>query len=91
MELQVALSERSLRRRLAAAGTSFRQRRDMALAERAQRLLAEGVPVERVAGELGYADAAAFTRAFRRWTGETPGRFARSQPRRSAMTASSTT
>ncbi|WP_298649339.1 AraC family transcriptional regulator [uncultured Tistrella sp.] len=88
---RLALSERSLRRRLAAAGTSFRQRRDMALAERAQRLLAEGVPVERVAGELGYADAAAFTRAFRRWTGETPGRFARSQPRRSAMTASSTT
>lgn len=88
---RLAISERSLRRRLAAAGTSFRQRRDVALAERAQRLLGEDMPVERVAIALGYADAAAFTRAFRRWTGETPGRFARSQPRRSAMTASSTT
>ncbi|AFK52670.1 AraC family transcriptional regulator [Tistrella mobilis] len=88
---RLAMSERSLRRRLAAAGTSFRQRRDAALAERARRLLVEGVAVERVAIALGYADAAAFTRAFRRWTGETPGRFARSQPRRSAMTASSTT
>jgi AraC-like DNA-binding protein len=89
---RLALSERSLRRRLAEAGTSFRREREAALIERARRLMAAGkATIEDVAAELGYADAAAFTRAFRRWTGETPGRFARSQPRRSAMTASSTT
>ncbi|GGB29175.1 HTH-type transcriptional regulator VqsM [Tistrella bauzanensis] len=89
---RLALSERSLRRRLAEAGTGFRQERDAALAERARRLLIlDGLTVDATAARLGYADAAAFSRAFRRWTGDAPGRFARAQPRRSTTTASSTT
>jgi AraC-like DNA-binding protein len=35
--------------------------------------------VNQVAYLVGFSDPAAFSRAFRRWTGETPGRFRRSQ------------
>jgi AraC-like DNA-binding protein len=30
------------------------------------------VPLEQIAAALGYSEASAFTRAFRRWSGETP-------------------
>lgn len=36
-------------------------------------LLDAGLPVERVAHRLGYADASSFSVAFQRWTGRTPG------------------
>ncbi|UPK64445.1 helix-turn-helix domain-containing protein [Rhodococcus pyridinivorans] len=36
-------------------------------------LLNAGLPVERVAHRLGYADASSFSVAFQRWTGRTPG------------------
>lgn len=68
------LSARTLRRHLAAEGTSFR-----ALVEEARRTEAvelitlHHLSVEQAALRLGYADAAAFIRAFRRWTGTTPG------------------
>ena len=39
---------------------------------------AAGTTVDEVGRRLGYADASAFTHAFTRWTGTTPGRFARS-------------
>ena len=54
-------------------------------------LILDGLTVDATAARLGYADAAAFSRAFRRWTGDAPGRFARAQPRLSTTTASSTT
>jgi AraC-like DNA-binding protein len=33
------------------------------------------MPVAQIAGMLDYADASAFTRAFRRWSGTTPARW----------------
>lgn len=74
----LALSTRTLKRRLAAHGTTFSQLLDEARATRAMALL--GDPhrgVEAVALELGYSDAANFSRAFKRWTRESPGRFRR--------------
>lgn len=64
---------RTLRRRLAAEGTSFRALR----AEIHQTLAVEllgtvGLTVAQVAQRLGYADPAAFTHAFTRWTGTPP-------------------
>jgi AraC-like DNA-binding protein len=41
----------------------------------ALRLLAEGVPVTRVASEVGYDTTSAFIAAFRRELGTTPGRY----------------
>ena len=70
---QLALSERSLRRRLDAEGTSYR-----ALADEVRETLAEellrtgGLSVEQVARRLGYAETASFTHAFTRWKGVSP-------------------
>ncbi|WP_108846306.1 helix-turn-helix transcriptional regulator [Dietzia lutea] len=65
---------RTLRRRLAAEGTSYRRLVDEVRHERATELLAQGVPVAQVADELGYSETSTFTRGFRRWEGAPPSR-----------------
>jgi AraC-like DNA-binding protein len=75
---ELAMSPRSLRRRLAAADTSFgslvaRVRRQLA----AELLLDTSLTVEQIAVELGYAETSSFTRAFTRWTGQPPSTFRR--------------
>jgi AraC-like DNA-binding protein len=39
------------------------------------------VPLGEIAAALGYSEASAFTRAFRRWSGQTPTRLAEPQQR----------
>ncbi len=69
----LGMSVRTLDRRLAAEGTGFRRLLDEVRCSLAERLLHRGsMGVEDVAARLGYADATAFTRAFRRWRGMTP-------------------
>jgi AraC-like DNA-binding protein len=72
----LSTSPRTLRRQLTGADTSFRALLDEVLAARAIRLL-EGsdASIDEVAARVGYAEAASFIRAFRRWTGETPEAF----------------
>lgn len=70
----VAMSRRSLERALAEAGTSATaliddERRRLALA------WLPALSVDEVATRLGYSDARAFARAFRRWTGHAPSSF----------------
>lgn len=74
---QLGVSERSLVRRLAAEGTSFRAIRDELRRELAIDELRSGMPIGEVAYRLGFAEPATFHRAFRRWTGDSPGRFKR--------------
>ncbi|MCW3013494.1 MAG: AraC family transcriptional regulator [Solirubrobacterales bacterium] len=69
---------RTLRRHLAAEGTSFRLLADDVRQAVSSELLQTGLTVDEVATRLGYHDAATFSRAFRRWTGQTPGSMARS-------------
>lgn len=70
------LSARTLRRHLAAEGTSLRHLLDEARRAKAIELMTlHRLTVEQVALRLGYADAATFIRAFRRWTGTTPGAY----------------
>jgi AraC-like DNA-binding protein len=70
------MDERTLRRRLAREGTSYR-----AIVDEARRVLAldlmrySDLSIERVAEHTGYNDAAAFSAAFKRWQGESPGRY----------------
>ncbi|MGE0023926.1 MAG: AraC family transcriptional regulator ligand-binding domain-containing protein [Hyphomicrobium sp.] len=70
---KLGTTRRSLQRRLAQHGTTFNRLVEETLLRRAKALLGEGTkPVTEIALELGYADPAHFTRAFRRWTGVTP-------------------
>lgn len=71
---ELGLSEPTLRRRLQAEGSSWRRLKDEVRHERAQALLAEGRhTVAEIASRLGYEDASAFHRAFRRRIGRSPG------------------
>ncbi len=67
------LSERTLRRRLAADGISFSMLHDRIRTARALELLRQqGLTISQVGTQVGFADAREFRRAFKRWTGRTP-------------------
>ena len=75
---EVGLSERVLQKRLKAAGTSFQEQLDQARVALARRYLAaDDMTLAGAALLPGYSDVTAFHRAFKRWTGETPGDFRR--------------
>lgn len=70
------LTERTLRRRLAAEGTRFQAlkdglRRDLAIYRLNQAVLS----ISEIAHSLGFSEPSAFTRAFRQWTGEAPSTY----------------
>ncbi len=70
------VSERTLRRRLQDAGTSFRALSDEVRRVRALELIEDGHDhVAHLAQAVGYRDPDAFARAFRRWTGLAPARY----------------
>lgn len=72
----LATSVRSLQRRLAAAGSSYQQLVDLARKDAAERYLAaSSFSIGEIAYLLGYSEAAAFNRAFRRWHKSTPHAF----------------
>jgi AraC-like DNA-binding protein len=69
----LGMSPRSLRRRLASEGTTYRALVQSALEESAGHLLRDPrKSVQETAYALGFSDAATFHRAFKRWTGLTP-------------------
>ena len=73
------LSGRSLQRHLSIHNTTFEAVMDRVLTRHATTLLEQGeTQITQVAMQLGYADPSHFVRAFRRWTGQTPGEFRRS-------------
>jgi AraC-like DNA-binding protein len=78
------MSGRTLQRKLAEQGTSVKELLDGLRKELAVRHLDEGrVSLGELSFLLGFSEASAFHRAFRRWTGETPQRYrARQQARK---------
>lgn len=78
--LSMACSSKTLQRHLRAAGTSFHELLGEVRYQRAQELLLQQVPIARIAEHLGFSEAAAFRRAFQRWSGCTPSQY-RSQVR----------
>ena len=77
-----SMHSRTLNRRLRIAGTSFRELVDEIRFEIAcQSLEYTSLDVNRIADLLNYADASAFTRAFRRWSGTTPALWRASRSR----------
>jgi AraC-like DNA-binding protein len=72
----LAMSARTLQRRLADEGTSFQDlvddaRRELAIAE----VRGSDRAIGDIAVSLGYADVRPFLRAFKRWTGKTPSQY----------------
>lgn len=71
-----SMHSRTLHRRLAASGTGFRELVDEGRFAIARQMLEDSaMEVSQIAALLDYADASAFTRAFRRWSGTTPSRW----------------
>ncbi|MFI8975302.1 helix-turn-helix domain-containing protein [Nocardia asteroides] len=78
----LGMDERTLRRRLSGEGTSYRTIVDEARKRLALDLLTSStVTVAQIARRVGYNDAAAFGAAFKRWHGESPGRYRRRSKR----------
>jgi AraC-like DNA-binding protein len=73
MAANLHMSVRTLQRRLREEGVSYQQvaesvRKDIAI----DFLNAGGQPIKQISFMLGYNDPGAFTRAFKKWTGQTP-------------------
>lgn len=70
------MTARTLRRRLAQEGITYKSLVEEAKRRDAIRLLDDpDVPLHRIASWLGYQDPANFTRAFRQWTDQTPSQY----------------
>jgi AraC-like DNA-binding protein len=76
---QLAMSSRTLQRKLAEAETTFQQLLEETRREMAHHYLQHGtVEINEIAFLLGYENANSFYRAFHRWEGVTPGEWRRS-------------
>lgn len=73
---ELGISARTLRRHLEQEGTSFRELTQAALHDLARvRLRDPAMTLQAIAHELGFSDATAFHRAFRRWSKLTPAEY----------------
>ncbi len=73
---QVGLSVRNLQRRLKTLGTTYQNLLDESRQALAMRLVeSSNMPLYEIAFMVGYAEPSAFYKAFRRWTGSTPGEY----------------
>jgi AraC-like DNA-binding protein len=69
----LAMQRRTLSRRLKGKGQGYRSMANEIRFEIARQLLEDTeVPLAEIAAALGYSEASAFTRAFRRWSGKSP-------------------
>lgn len=70
------LTERTLQRRLSAEGTRFSTiLQEVRLARAREYLRRNDLSIEEIAGRLGFADAVAFSHAFKDWTGKSPSAY----------------
>lgn len=75
------MSDRTLRRRLAEEGVSFRGLLDEIREQIAEELLVTGgLSVAEVAERLGYVEVSSLSQAFRRWKGVGPRAYRARQP-----------
>lgn len=80
---ELKLASSTLHRKLEAEGESFQRIKDELRRDMAIHLLAEGEDsVADIAAALGFAETSAFHRAFKQWTGVSPGDYRRVPKRR---------
>jgi AraC-like DNA-binding protein len=80
---QLGMHERTLQRRLSEQDLVFEGIVDQIRCERASEYVqSSAIPLTQVATFLGYSSQAAFTRACRRWFGDSPQRLRRNQSRK---------
>ncbi|MGE0626114.1 MAG: helix-turn-helix transcriptional regulator [Pseudomonadales bacterium] len=72
----MSMNVRTLQRRLAVDGVQFRSLLDDCRRQLAMRDLKKGnLTLSQIALSLGYSDPAHFTRAFKRWTSQSPSQY----------------
>jgi AraC-like DNA-binding protein len=77
--LKLGVKQRTLHRLLGKQGTSLTRLLEAKRYDRAKQMLRDpAVSILSIAWALGYADASAFSRAFRRWSGMTPDEWRKS-------------
>jgi len=73
---ELSMTTHTLRRRLKDEGNSFQEIKDSIRRDRAMMLLDNpSVALHEISIKLGFSEPAAFNRAFKKWTGLTPGVF----------------
>jgi AraC-like DNA-binding protein len=78
----LTMHRRTLSRHLKSSGMGYRAITNEIRFEIARQLLQDTqVPLAQIAAALGYSEASAFTRAFRRWSGQTPTAWRAKGPR----------
>jgi AraC-like DNA-binding protein len=81
----IGLSGRHLNRKLGDEALSFKTLRETVLFETAREALKGREPTAAVAARLGFSDENAFSRAFVRWSGQTPAQYARALSARPSL------
>jgi AraC-like DNA-binding protein len=75
---ELHLTSRTLRRKLDLEGTSFQELKDDVRRDAAIHYLSQpSTPISEISRKLGFSEPAAFTRAFKQWTGVAPGIYRR--------------
>ncbi len=73
---QLHMTSRTLRRKLTAEGSQFQTLKDSVRRERAIYWLSQqNTSIKEAAHHVGYTETASFIRAFKQWTGISPGQF----------------
>lgn len=76
---EMHMTSRTLRRKLDDEGTSFQELKDGIRRDAAIHFLSQpAMPISQISRQLGFSEPAAFTRAFKQWTGVSPGLYRRS-------------
>lgn len=84
----LAMSARTLRRKLRVLGTSYSEiLQDVRLARAETLLLNSRLTVERISEKLGYTEPGNFRQAFRKWTGSSPRSYRRDRRSRGRFAA----
>jgi AraC-like DNA-binding protein len=66
------MSTRTLYNKLESAGTTYREVLDATRQRLAEQCIAQDLPIYEIAYLIGFSDTANFSRAFKKWTGQSP-------------------